>query len=275
MTKITSPCAESPRLQFTKNMVKIAAKCAQTMRQEKNIDTFISAKGTHDFVTLADQVVEDSIRMAISQMYPNDNILGEESGWCTHNMDADAGCWIIDPIDGTNNYMRGTPDWAIIITFVQGGVIEMGVIYVPDQDILVWAEQGKGAYINGVPVALTTTDDPQESMAHIGYNHKKPYTYHMQLLDTIFTNGYEYRRLGCAGVSCVRLAQGCAELYYEGHINAWDILAGILIMTEAGGYAHHPPIKDLMIVPAPVFISNGKVDPTPFIQLTNIIADKS
>lgn len=260
------------RLVFTQNIVKTVGTLAQTMRTEASRDDFISTKGIHDFVTIADKTVENTIRSAISESYPNDNILGEEAGYTLIN--ENMGYWIIDPIDGTNNYMRGTPDWGVIIAYVKNDVIRLGVIYLPDQDIMVWATKGGGAFINGDPVQLSCITDPSQAMATIGYNHKKPYALHMQLLNTIFAHGYEYRRLGCAGVSCVRLAQGCCELYYEGHINAWDIFAGLLIVSEAGGYAHHAPISELMHNPGPVFISNGQVNPDPFIDLMNDIKVK-
>lgn len=252
------------RLLFAQHIVTKAGVLAQTMRKDLG-DDFISTKGTHDFVTLADKAVEHMIRSAISESYPQDNILGEEAGYTPTS--ESAGCWILDPIDGTNNYMRGTADWAVIIAYVEKHVIQMGVVYVPDQDVMVWATKGGGAFINDTPVTLSQIADPSQAMATIGYNHKKPYTLHMQLLRTIFENGYEYRRLGCAGVSTVRLAQGCCELYYEGHINAWDIFAGLLIISEAGGYVHHAPICEFMHTAGSVFISNGQINPQPFIDL--------
>ena len=140
------------RLAFAKKASEKAGMLAASMRRNRRNNEFVQTKGDQDFVTLADKAVEDLIREMISQRFPDDAILGEEAG----TSGAGDNIWVIDPIDGTTNYLKGLPDWAVSIAYVENDLIQIGVIYAPDHRQLAWSVQGSGAFLNGKKIQVTS-----------------------------------------------------------------------------------------------------------------------
>ena len=251
------------RVQFTKELAVRVGKMAQDIRNSASQEDFIQEKGNQDFVTVADTKVENAIRSAIESTYPNDGILGEEEGFKAGS----DGYWVVDPIDGTTNFMRGLADWGVSIAYVKDDVIQLGVVYVPDEDNIFWAEKGKGAFMNDDAICVTKENNPAKALVMTGYSTRQPRADYIKFLDILLESGLEYRRCGSAAVAAVRVAQGAMDMYYEADINAWDMMAGILIVEEAKGVAHHDPIAEFMHKRSPIILSNGALDTKPFEQL--------
>ena len=153
------------KLEFAKTIAVQLGEVAIKIRTESTADDFISSKGTRDFVTVADNAVEEMFRKAVSEKYPNDGVLGEENG--ADDLTGE-GCWVIDPIDGTSNYMKGCPDWSISIAYVYNGEIVAGVIYVPETNQTLWASKGQGAFCNGQSISVSKCDSTEQATIMFG-----------------------------------------------------------------------------------------------------------
>ncbi|WP_420583564.1 inositol monophosphatase family protein [Ruegeria sp.] len=229
------------KLDFAKYLTAEAGKLAQSLYQDRDHE-FVSVKGLQDFVTLADRQVEKAIRTLISRHYPGDAVLGEEEGR-TGNSDA---VWVIDPIDGTANYMRGLPDWAVSVGYCENDEIELGVIYAPDRDELCWASRGQGAFCNDQPLHVSECSRPDQALILLGRSSRNPLADYLTVIERTIGAQMEYRRNGSAAVSLMTVAQGRAEGYYEAHLNSWDAIAGVLIIQEAGGQVQTSSISEML-----------------------------
>ena len=214
-------------------IIRDAGRLAQDFR---NNGLTIEIKGRQDFVSQADIEVECFLQKEIKHLYPNDNFLGEESGLQEKiNIEGeDAGTWVIDPIDGTTNYVQGMDYWCISVGYIKQGVIQLGFIYAPDKDEFFFAKKGKGSYLNGKKL---TVQDPKKGQAMIGLgrSNRRPLQEYLDLLNTLDKFDVEYRRFGAGALMLAHVASGLVHGYYESHLNSWDALAGILIIEEANG----------------------------------------
>jgi myo-inositol-1(or 4)-monophosphatase len=259
MTKTTNQ-----RLEFTKALAQEAAELGVKLRAEHGED-FISEKGTQDFVTFADQALEDLIRARLTEAFPEDSILGEESGLSGDG----AGYWVIDPIDGTANYMRGMPEWGVCIAYYDGTDILCGVVSAPDMNMLCWASKGGGAWMNGKRLQVSDCSEPTRSVLTLGWSSRRPTTHHTQLVGTLLENGMEYRRNGSCCISMLTVAPGRTEGYFELHVNAWDAFAAIPIITEAGGLVQSDPL-DQFVKQGSVILATCPGMTEPFSEATDI-----
>jgi len=251
------------KLEFAKELGTEAAALAQKLRSEKS-GNFVETKGLQDFVTFADKEVEKLIRARLAMRYPEDAFLGEEDGFS----DVKSGnIWVVDPIDGTTNFMRGLPEWGVSIAYCSEGVIELGVIAAPDLSCLSWAQKGKGAFLNDQPLAVSDCADIAQSIMLLGRSARAPLGDYLAIIERTVTGGGEYRRNGSAAVSLLNVARGLGEAYYEAHLNAWDALAGLLLITEAGGQFQADLLEEFLTKGSRVFADNGKLTQ----QLSEII----
>lgn len=220
------------RYQQAKHIAREAGALAlEYKRNAKSQGLKIQAKGVQDFVTEADQQVELLIRSFLQNKYPNDGFFGEES-------DADLrpgqGFWVVDPIDGTSNYMRHVDQWGVSIAYVKDGEILIGVIYDPDRDILYHACKGKGAYSNEQRQRL---DDklPQDPIIVLGQSRRAPLALYLDAISELHRQGVEHRRYGSAALGLAQVISGQCDGYFEAELNPWDCMAGFLLIEEAGG----------------------------------------
>lgn len=246
------------RLELARSLARKAGALAVGMRRKQSAD-FSKEKGHQDFVTLADLAVESLIRDEIAQAFAADSILGEEEG-TTGGGDA---LWVIDPIDGTTNYMRGLADWGVSIAFCLKGRIELGVIYAPDIDTLLWARAGGGAFVahRGEETRACVSDRStlDNTLVQLGRSARcKDFDY-PALVGRVFERGLEYRRNGSAAFSLLTVALGRAEGFFERHLNPWDAMAGILIVQEAGGTVDFPGCSDFIRQGGAVCATNSKL----------------
>ena len=242
------------RLDFCQAIAKQAGELAVKMRQQSGSD-FIANKGHQDFVTAADHAVERFIRERIEAEFPTEAIVGEEEGATGHSDT----CWVIDPIDGTANYMRGLPEWAISIACVQNDRITHAVLDIPDIGRTASAQIGCGAFVNGQKLSVSATEVPAKSLIILGHSDRLPLQTHLSTIDDLLSAGYEYRRQGSACFGLYSVAAGWAEAYHEMHLNPWDAFAGMLLITEAGGTVTCKTVPEFLKSGSPFTATNGQI----------------
>jgi len=199
-------------------------------------------KGLQDFVTAADRKGEETIKSALNAAFPKDGFLGEETGGAP---DAH-GFWVVDPIDGTTNYIRGLRHWCVSMAFVRDGAIELGCIYDATTGRVYSASRGRGAFCEERPIGVAKRDDPAEGLAILGCSRRTRFEDYQAVQRRLHDLGVDYRRLGSAALGLIRVATGVADLYYEAHVNSWDIMAGALIASEAGAVVDMPPLEVML-----------------------------
>ena len=190
----------------------------------------VALKGPQDVVTEADGAVERMIVAALHSIFPDDAFLGEEGGGAAGDR-----CWVIDPIDGTANFARGLPHWCVSIAFVASGRTEVGVIYDPNGNLLYSALRGAGAWRNGVPMRVSTTDDLARATVDIGYSRRTEVDDFARIVERLLELGINVTQSGSAALGLARVADGRLDGYAERHLYAWDALAGLLLVDQAGG----------------------------------------
>ena len=179
----------------------------------------VSKKGPKDFVTNADIKAEKIIIDELKKARPNYSIISEENG-VEKNKD-EINSWIIDPIDGTINFLHGVPHFAISIALKSKNEIICGLIFDPIKDELFYAEKNNGAFFNNQRIRVSKKNDINECLFAIGKLENK--------IDLTF------RRSGCAALDMAYVASGRYDGYYQSNLNLWDIAAGIILVKEAGG----------------------------------------
>jgi myo-inositol-1(or 4)-monophosphatase len=190
-------------------------------------------KGHQDFLTEVDGEVERFIVEALAKLFPRDGFLGEEGGPQAQSGAGD-GTWIIDPIDGTANFARGITHFCISIGYFRAGRPEVGVIVAPMRDEVYAGAIGRGATLNGVPLAAATTARLDEASVELGWNTRRTTADYLKLLHPLLDAGLSVRRLGSGALGIVDVAVGRSDGYIETHINAWDVAAALVIAAEAG-----------------------------------------
>ncbi|MEW5798862.1 MAG: inositol monophosphatase family protein [Bacteroidota bacterium] len=221
-------------------MVKVAIEAAQdagkflkyNLGKVKNIER---KKGEEtNLVTEIDKQSEKMIIGKIHQHFPNHDILGEESG--AHDAKSEYR-WIIDPLDGTTNYTHGLPVFCVTIGVEYKGEIIAGVIYDPNADEMFSAEKGKGAFLNGKKIRVSTADTLINSLLVTGfpYNVKENPGNVVEHFVHFLPVAQGIRRLGSAALDLAYIACGRLDGYWEVFLNPWDKAAGILLVREAGG----------------------------------------
>ena len=186
-------------------------------------------KGFQDFVTEADGAVEDLLRRRIAKAFPADGFLGEEGGGSNND-----NLWIVDPIDGTANFARGEPHWAVSIGFVRQGVPEIGVLAMPTLNELFAARRGHGATRNGEPIRVSGICDMRTAAVEIGWSARRSTASYIGLVAKVMEMGATVKRSASGALGMAWAACGRVDAYLELHINSWDVAAGIVVAREAG-----------------------------------------
>ena len=191
----------------------------------------VSLKGAQDFVSSADLAVERLIAGRLAAAFPDDGILGEEG---TDIPGVNGAIWAVDPIDGTSNFIAGRPDWCTSIGLIVDNAAELGAIYQPPRDALYSARRGNGSRRNGVPIGVARRPWPHSTIV-LEYSSRARADWHAANVLSLIGTGADYRRNGSAAVALAQLAEGTLDGFFELHLNAWDITAGLVLVAEAGG----------------------------------------
>jgi myo-inositol-1(or 4)-monophosphatase len=212
-------------------------------RAADDIDSVkFARKSANDFVTEVDQAAEASIIDTLIGAYPTHHILGEESGYSVADAPADAYLnadfvWIIDPLDGTTNFIHGLPQYCVSIGLMQKGVMTQAVVYDPNRDELFSASKGGGAFLNDRRVRVSRREKLMESVIGTGFPFKELRDLDQYLADfrAITIQGASLRRPGAAALDLAYVAAGRYDGFFETGLSPWDAAAGSLLVTEAGG----------------------------------------
>ncbi len=196
----------------------------------------VSAKGPGDFVSRADRTAEALIREALMQARPTYGFLGEEDGEVAGEDPTRR--WIVDPLDGTSNYLHGLPHWAISIALEHKGEVVSGVIYDPVKDELFFAEKGQGAWMNDRRMRVSGRTRMIECLFATGlpFGGRDDLPETLQDLARLLPATAGVRRWGSAALDLAYVAAGRYDGFWERRLHAWDIAAGLVIVREAGGF---------------------------------------
>ena len=196
----------------------------------------ISQKQVNDFVTEVDHASEDAIIDTLLTAYPHHGMLAEESGTSRGNPHADH-VWIIDPLDGTTNFIHGFPVYCISIALSVKGRIEQAVVYDPTRNDLFTATRGRGAYLNDRRIRVSKRTRLVESLISTGFPFRKgdDFPTYLKMMGDVMQRTAGLRRPGAAALDLAYVAAGFTDGFFETGLKPWDIAAGSLLVTEAGG----------------------------------------
>ena len=218
----------------------------------------IDQKGKNDYASEVDRQAESEIIRIISKAYPNHGFLAEESG--RQNSDSDY-IWVIDPLDGTTNFLHGFPQFAVSIALKNKGVLEVGVVYDPQRDELFTAERGGGAMLNNRRIRVTRQTSLTGSLLGTGFPFKKqqhlePY---LGMFRALFIDSAGIRRAGAAALDLAYVASGRLDGFWEIGLHEWDMAAGVLLIKEAGGVVTDFSFKDKFLESGNLIAGNPKM----------------
>ena len=220
----------------------------------------VSSKGPGDFVSAADKKSEKIIIEELLKAHPEYGILSEESGEINKNNKEKR--WIIDPIDGTSNFLNGIPQFAISIAYEENNEVLCGIIFDPIKNEMFFAEKGSGAFLNNSRIRVSNKKSLKESMLVTGgprVSSKKredifkEYTKISNIVDI------PIRKFGSAALDIANVACGRFDGYWQWELSYWDIAAGIIILKEAGGYIEFLDVNDQNSLKRNIIASNSKI----------------
>ena len=222
-----------PRLAAARRAIRRAGAIAQ--RYYRSSSLIVESKGLQDSRSEADLAVEDYLRSSLGREFPTDGFFCEEGG-SSGRLDGGNPIWVIDPIDGTVNFVRRIPLWCVSIALVRGERVEFGLILDPSRRELFVARRGGGATLNGARLSVSGTRRLLEARVDVGFSYRRPPDLHLRGIRALLESGCEYARLGSGALGLAWVACGRYDGYWEAHINSWDAAAGILIASEAGAW---------------------------------------
>ncbi|KWQ03866.1 MAG: inositol monophosphatase family protein [Acinetobacter harbinensis] len=232
-------------------MVVMAARAAQLVGQEllkahqnrHKLDLQVEEKGIDGPVTRVDRYLEQLTIDTLRKSYKNHSFLGEEFGLQEGKGNDADWCWVIDPLDGTLNFINGVPHFCISLAVKHKGVVQHGVIYDPVRDELFSASRGRGAMMNQRRIRVNIKDSLDNTFLSVGHAYRvmrngEIVSYaknHFETLLNVTEAGAQYRRTGSAALDLAYVAAGRFDGYFELGLKPWDIAAGELLVKEAGG----------------------------------------
>jgi myo-inositol-1(or 4)-monophosphatase len=216
----------------------------------------ISLKGPADFVSNADLESEHCLRDVLLGAYPDHGFLGEERAPTL----AEGARFIVDPLDGTTNYLRGIPHFAVSIALERAGSLVAGVVFDPAKDEMFTAQVGLGAWLGAEPLRVTTEADLANAVIGTGIPHGNKPERHERYLVTlahVMRESAGIRRFSAAALDLAYVASGRLDAFFELGLSAWDIAAGALLVREAGGRATDPSGSEDVLASGDILATNG------------------
>lgn len=257
---------QNPYINIATQAARAASKII--LRFMDRVDTIeVTEKILNDLVTEVDHLAEQEIVQHIQKAYPKHSIMGEECGLIEGN----EYCWVIDPLDGTMNYVHSFPHFCISIALKKDDKIEAGVIYDPIRQELFTAVRGEGAYLDNRRIRVSDCKKPEHALIGTGFpfrkkQHIKPY---LTTFESIFLKVSGIRRAGAAALDLAYVAAGRLDGFWEASLNEWDMAAGALLILEAGGMITDFHGGDHYLFAGNIIAGNPKIQR----ELQDIIAD--
>jgi myo-inositol-1(or 4)-monophosphatase len=223
-------------------MINVAVKAARAAgaiinRAALDVESVrVSQKQANDFVTEVDQAAEQVIIETLLTAYPGHGIWAEESGRAHGAKDSDY-TWIIDPLDGTTNFIHGLPIYCVSIALAVKGRVEHAVVYDPTRNDLFTATRGRGAFLNNRRIRVAKRTRLQECLISTGFPFRKTddFDAYLRMMGDVMQRTAGLRRPGSAALDLAYVAAGFTDGFFETGLQAWDVAAGSLLITEAGG----------------------------------------
>jgi len=220
----------------------------------------IQAKGKNDFVTRVDLEAEAAIKKVITKNFPHHRILAEETGYS----EAAAEClWVIDPLDGTTNFIHGIPHFSVSLALLKNNKVIFGLIYDPLSRDRFHAFAGRGAFLNGKAIAVSRTTALASALGATGFPFKTPEqsAAYAKAFKSLLSRCKDMRRCGSAALDMAYTACGRYDFFWEAHLLPWDFMAGKLLVAEAGGLSSDFSGKELPVHTSSVLAANKTLYP--------------
>ncbi|HEY6512325.1 MAG TPA: inositol monophosphatase family protein [Burkholderiaceae bacterium] len=223
-------------------MLNVAIKAARAAgaiinRAALDVDLLkVNVKGPNDFVSEVDRAAEAAIIEILLQAYPDHGILAEESG-NSHGSRTSEFQWIIDPLDGTTNFLHGLPIYAVSIGLAHRDVVQQAVVYDPARNDLFFASRGRGAFLNDRRLRVSKRIHLSDALVGTGFPFRRgdDFERYLQMMQSVMQRCAGVRRPGAAALDLCYVAAGWYDGFFETGLNPWDVAAGSLMVTEAGG----------------------------------------
>ena len=242
-------------------MVRAAQKAARGLKRDfGEVERLqVSLKGPGNFVSAADHRAEEVLRSELAKARPGYGFIGEECG-CIDGPDK-THCWIVDPLDGTTNFLHGIPQFAISIALVRDGVIAAGLVYNPASDELYTAERGKGAFMNDRRLRVAARRRLDDCVVACGLPHRGrgDLTQFRSEIAAVQSQVCGLRRFGSATLDLAWVAAGRLDGYWERNLSPWDMAAGTLLVREAGGFVTDLDGSDAMLEKGHMIAGNESI----------------
>ncbi|MFO1413731.1 MAG: inositol monophosphatase family protein [Burkholderiales bacterium] len=234
---MTAAASLADRHEAARHIAREAGRVALDYFRRRS-ELVVETKGVSDYVTRADRDVENLIRRELATRFPQDAFLGEETA--SDFVPGGGGTWIVDPIDGTHNFLRGVPYWNVAIGYVENGRTEVGVVFDPCSDALYHARRGAGAWCTAegrdTPLRTAPTRDLAGSYIVLGHHDRSFEARYFGIRRRMMEAGIAMRNFGSAALQLAHVACGRLDAFVELELSAWDAVAGLLLVEEAGGY---------------------------------------
>ncbi len=223
-------------------MINVAVRAAREAgkiinRASLDLDLLrISQKSANDFVTEVDRASEQAIIDILLKAFPHHGILAEETG-TTHGRQGAEYQWIIDPLDGTTNFIHGMPVYAVSIALAHQGVVQHGVVYDPSRDELFTASRGGGAFLDNRRLRVSRRTQIEDALIGTGFPFRKDddIDTYLEMFKKVSQRCVGLRRPGAAAIDLAYVAAGRYDGFFERGLKPWDMAAGSLLVSEAGG----------------------------------------
>ena len=255
-------------------MLKLAEQAARAagaiIRQGRARE--VDHKGVVDLVTEVDLACETAIRELLQTGAPGIPILGEEGG----GAEGAATRWIVDPLDGTTNFVHGFPAFCVCVALQDAGELRVGVIYDPIRDRCYSAEKGRGATCDGdrIQVSRCSTLDRALLASGFAYDRRQRAAEYLRFVQAFIERAQGFRRAGSAGMDLTWVASGRLDGYWEFGLHPWDVAAGTVLVREAGGVVTDVAGGDLDVDRPRILATNGRIHDEMVAVLTDLLSDQ-
>ncbi len=256
-------------------MINTAVKAARKASAIINRASFdldqvrVTRKGHNDFVSEVDKAAEEAIIDVLKHAYPGHAILAEESGPSSNLHDENENVWIIDPLDGTTNFIHGFPQYAVSIALRQRGQVTQAVIYDPTRNELFTATKGEGAFLNNKRIRVAKRDKLADALIGTGfpYSDLSGLDEYLKMFKLMTEKSAGLRRPGSAALDLAYVAAGRLDGFFEKNLKPWDMAAGALLVSEAGGIVADFTGEGGYLDKGDVIAASPKV----FVQMLNVL----